>query len=155
MGAFKTYFHQANPRVEGGFVYMRVWLGHAKAPETLKEDLNWWLQDHQYGLYPRSIQAERISVVGWLLYSTREVSCSSLQAALEKRFDNKFEVGCRYRMISLGRRGAVPKSLRCEPYISNATVRFSSTSRPNFRRSTLPRRTPTTPTAFACDSSLK
>jgi hypothetical protein len=26
MGAFKTFFHQAQPRVAGGFVYMRVWL---------------------------------------------------------------------------------------------------------------------------------
>jgi hypothetical protein len=50
MGAFKTYFHQAQPRVGGGFVYMRVWLGHDKDKETLKDDLQWWMQNQQYSL---------------------------------------------------------------------------------------------------------
>jgi hypothetical protein len=100
MGAFKTYFHQANPRVDGGFVYMRIWLGHDKEPDMLQEDLKWWMKDQQYGLYPRSVQAETISVLGWLLYSTRQVNCASLQQALEKRFKNKYEVGCRCLMIS-------------------------------------------------------
>ena len=31
MGSFKTFFHQAQPKVAGGHVYMRVWLGHDKA----------------------------------------------------------------------------------------------------------------------------
>jgi hypothetical protein len=109
MGAFKAYFHQANPRVDGGFVYMRVWLGHDKEPDMLKDDLNWWMRQQQFGMYPRSVQAENIAVIGWLLYSTRAINCSSLQTALEKRFHGKFEVGCRYRMISLGRRGSIPK----------------------------------------------
>jgi hypothetical protein len=30
MGAFKMFLHQAQPRVAGGFVYMRVWLGHKR-----------------------------------------------------------------------------------------------------------------------------
>jgi hypothetical protein len=109
MGAFKTFFHQAQPRVAGGFVYMRVWLGHNKDTETLKDDLQWWMNNQQFGLYPRSVQAENISVIGWLLYSTRDVNCASLQTALERRFKRRYEVGCRYRMISLGRRGAIPK----------------------------------------------
>jgi hypothetical protein len=109
MGSFKAYFHQANPRVDGGFVYMRVWIGHDKDPAMLKEDLNWWMRQQQFGMYPRSVQAENIAVIGWLLYSTRAMNCASLQTALEKRFEGKFEVGCRYRMISLGRRGSIPK----------------------------------------------
>jgi hypothetical protein len=86
MGAFKTYFHQAQPRVAGGFIYMRVWLGHTKDTETLKDDLQWWMNNQQFGLYPRPVQAENISVIGWLLYSTRDVNCASLQLALERRF---------------------------------------------------------------------
>ena len=109
MGAFKTFFHQAQPKVAGGHVYMRVWLGHDKEPELLHEDLNWWMKNQQHGLYRRSVQAENISGVGWLLYSTKEINCAALQAAIEKRLGNKFEVGCRFKMISLGRRGAVPK----------------------------------------------
>jgi hypothetical protein len=37
------------------------------------------------------------------------VNCASLQSALERRFKQHFEVGCRYQMISLGRQGAIPK----------------------------------------------
>jgi hypothetical protein len=109
MGAFKAYFHQANPRAAGRFVYMRVWLGHDEEPLMLQEDLSCCLKAQQFGLYQRSVQAENISVIGWLLYSTRDINCIALQRSLEKRFKDKFEVGCRYRMISLGRRGAVPK----------------------------------------------
>jgi hypothetical protein len=60
-----------------------------------------------------SVQAENISVVGWLLlYSMLDINCAALQAALEKRFKGKFEVGCHYRMILLGRWGAVPLDQR-------------------------------------------
>jgi hypothetical protein len=109
MGAFKVYSHQANPRATGGFVYMRVWLGHDKDPVMLQEDLSFWLKAQHFGLYQCSVQAENISVIGWLLYSTWDINCAALQRSLEKHFKGKFEVGCRYRMISLGRRGAVPK----------------------------------------------
>jgi hypothetical protein len=109
MGAFKAYFHQANPRAAGGFVYMRIWMGHDKDPVMLQDDLSLWLKAQQFGLYQCSVQAENIYVIGWLLYSTRDINCAALQWSLEKRFKGKFEVGCRYRMISLGRRGVVPK----------------------------------------------
>jgi hypothetical protein len=39
MGSFKTLFHQAQPKVAGGHVYMRVWLEHDKEPELLHQDL--------------------------------------------------------------------------------------------------------------------
>ena len=41
MGSFKTFFHQAQPKVSGGHVYMRVWLGHDKDPELLHQELLW------------------------------------------------------------------------------------------------------------------
>jgi hypothetical protein len=67
------------------------------------------MNNQQFRLYPCTVQAENIFVIGWLFYSTRDVNCVSLQSALERRFKRRFEVGCRYRMISLGRRGAIPK----------------------------------------------
>jgi hypothetical protein len=112
LGAFKKYFHQAQPKVAGGPTYMRIWLGHDKDPALLHEDINWWLKEQVFGLYQRSVQAENISSIGWLLYSTKEVDCKSLQRTLEAHFDNKFEVGCRYRMIQNGRRGPVPEDQR-------------------------------------------
>jgi hypothetical protein len=37
MGAFKKYFHQAQPKVAGGILYMRIWLGHDTDPALLHE----------------------------------------------------------------------------------------------------------------------
>jgi hypothetical protein len=58
-------------------------------------------------MYPRSIHGN-IAGIGWL-YSTLSYQLYILANCLEKRFDGKFEVGCRYCMISLGTRGAIPK----------------------------------------------
>ena len=41
MGSFKIFFHQVQPKVAGGHVYMRVWLGHNKDPELLHEAFLW------------------------------------------------------------------------------------------------------------------
>jgi hypothetical protein len=41
-----------------------------------------YVASRQIGLYPRSIQAEEISVLGWLLYSTRDINVESLSAAI-------------------------------------------------------------------------
>ena len=109
MGSFKTFFHQAQPKVIGGFVCMQVWLGHDKEPASLHKDLNWWMKEQQHGLHRRSIQAENISAVGWLLCSTKDINCAALQASIEKRPGNKYEVGCCFKMTSPGRRGAALK----------------------------------------------
>jgi hypothetical protein len=109
MGAFKQCFHQAQPKVAGGFLHMRLWLGHDKDPELLDDDLRWWLKVKNFGMCRRLVQAENISGIGWLLCSAKEVDCAALQSAIKKKLGNKFEVGCRCKMISLGRRGPVPK----------------------------------------------
>ena len=61
-------------------------------------------------MYRRLVQAENISGVGWLLYSTGDINCAALQSAIEKRLRYKYEAGCRFKMNSLGCRGAVPKA---------------------------------------------
>jgi hypothetical protein len=38
MGAFKQHFHQAQPKVAGGFLCMRLWLGLDEDPKLLEED---------------------------------------------------------------------------------------------------------------------
>jgi hypothetical protein len=50
MGAFKQYFHQAQPKVAGDFLYMRLWLGHDKDPKLLDDDLRWWLKVKNFGM---------------------------------------------------------------------------------------------------------
>jgi hypothetical protein len=64
-GIIQSLFHQANPRVDGGFVYNESLIGHDKDPAMLKEDLNWWRQQ-QFGMYPRSTQRRNIAVIDGL-----------------------------------------------------------------------------------------
>jgi hypothetical protein len=112
-GAFKAYFHQANRQIlgplEGLFACVFGWAMIKTLCDATKEDLSFWLKAQQFGLYQGSVQAKNISVIGWLLYSTGDINCAALQRSLEKCFEGKFEVGCRYRMLSLGRHSAVPK----------------------------------------------
>jgi hypothetical protein len=152
MGAFKTYFHQANPRVDGGFVYMRIWLGHNKDPAVLQDDLEWWQKSKKYGLYPRSVQAENIAVVGWLLYSTRAIDCKALQLAFNARFKGKFEVGCRYRMISLGVRGSVPKDQQVKAIHIECDSEVQFELKIGLNQIYASERTKTIPTEFGCVS---
>ena len=84
MGSFRTFVHQAQPKVAGGHFYMRVWLGH-KEPELLHQHLIW-------RVYRQSVQAENILGVDWLLCSMRDFKCAVFQSAIEKRLGNKYEV---------------------------------------------------------------
>jgi hypothetical protein len=54
-------------------------IGHDKDPAMLKEDLNWWRQQ-QFGMYPRSLNAENIAVIDGLQFTRHE---SPLQTARE------------------------------------------------------------------------
>jgi hypothetical protein len=74
---------------------MRLWLRHDKDPKILDDDLRWWLKVKNFGMHRRSVQAENISGIGWLLHYTKEVDYAALQSAIEKKLGNKFEVGCR------------------------------------------------------------
>ena len=99
----KTFFNAS------GHVCARVWLRHDKEPELLHQDLVWWMKNEQRGLCCRSLQAGNISGVGWLLCFAKEINCAALQAANKKQTGNKCEDGWRFKMISLGHRGAFPR----------------------------------------------
>jgi hypothetical protein len=71
------------------------------------EGLGWWFQQERHGLYERALQATETVTIGWLLYSTREMDLVSLKAAIEA-VDPQLEVGLRWRLISLGKQGAIP-----------------------------------------------
>ena len=153
MESFKTFFHQAQPKVIGGFAHMRTWLGHDKEPEELHEDLKWWMTDQQHGLCRRSVQAENISAIGWLLCSTKDINCAALQASIEKRLgDKQHKAGCRFKMMSLGGRGAAPKEnqIKATHVECDTTVHFD-VKVASSKIHVCPRKTTNTQTACARD----
>jgi hypothetical protein len=151
MGASKQCFHQAQPKVAHGFLHMRLWLGLDKDPKLLEEDLRWWLKLQNFGMHPRSVQAENISGSSRLLCSAKEVDCAALQSAIEKKLGNKFEVGCRCKMISLGRRVQSQRKIKSKPFTWNAILPVSSALKSCSLASAHRQRTTTTQTEIGCD----
>ena len=89
-------------------MYVMVCLGHSLPMGDIMEGIGWWLREQQHGLWERSIQAEDTTVIGWLLNSLREMDLTILQEALHS-MDPVFEVGLRWRLISLGCSGPIPE----------------------------------------------
>jgi len=107
VGTLRRYFSRINPRPMGGQIYVQVRLGHTRPTSELLENLGWWFKSEGHGLYERALQAENTVTVGWLLYSTRSMDLPSLTEAIAAS-DPALEVGLRWRLISLGRQGAIP-----------------------------------------------
>ena len=74
------------------------------------EEKDWWMKEQNCGIWPRTIQAEETTVVGWLLYSTRDMDLRALTSAINH--DTQGTVGLRYRIIGLGRPGSIPEDQR-------------------------------------------
>jgi hypothetical protein len=84
-----------------------VRLGLETPMADVMESVGWWFRDHQHGLWARALQAEETVVLGWLLYSTREMDLVVLQDAI-RAVNPALEVGLRWRLISLGQAGPIP-----------------------------------------------
>ena len=110
LGELKKFFPRVRPLPNGGTLWIKVRLGHnlPKDHGILNATTSQWLSDEKVGLWPCSLQTESSVCLGWLLYSTREMSVECLQVAIESQCG--FSVGLRHRTILLGRRGAIPNS---------------------------------------------
>ena len=98
LGEVKKYFNRARPVEAGGNLYMSVFIRHSMPVAEINSNIDWWLKQHKHGWWLRSIQAEQVATIGWLLYSTRQMDTDILKALLEERMP--FSVGLRWRSIS-------------------------------------------------------
>ena len=80
---------------------------HTVPIPELRKDMLPWLKEEGHGLFIRTLQAENIVDVGWLVYSTWEMETEALSAAISDTI--KIEVGLRWKMISLGIREKIPQ----------------------------------------------
>jgi len=72
LASTKRFFHRLFPRAEGRMFYCNVIRATSKSPSSFMDALSIHLRDNKMGLWQRSIDAEQVSEIGWLLYSTRQ-----------------------------------------------------------------------------------
>ena len=110
ISTLKKYFPRIFPRTAGGDYYTTVRLGLSDPLEHLMDNISWWLQEHKIGLWQRPLQCEETTVLGWLLYSTREMDVKSLAEAIYQ--SSGLVLGLRWRIITLGKKGAISPELQ-------------------------------------------
>ena len=99
----KKYFQNANPRKNGGSYYLRVLIAFNKPFEEITEDIKWWLGENKSGMWVRKVQTERVTRLGYLLYSLRSMDEERMMREFSFRCHTK--IGLRYMVINTGRRG--------------------------------------------------
>jgi hypothetical protein len=93
----KRFFFNVSPRRNGGNLYVEVLMGSSKPWSELESELDFWLKDHQHGMWMRVLQHEKTIMLGWLLFSHSNLHFRALASAASEHLG--FPVDFRYRMI--------------------------------------------------------
>jgi len=67
-----------------------------------------WLRKTKFGLWKSSLQSEKLVSFGWLLFLTSTMDINILRGKISLRIGS-IPVGLRWKMISMGTQGSVPK----------------------------------------------
>jgi len=102
------YFPGAKPRLTGGDTYTSVLIGMSKPLPKVVKSLSAWMRNKRFGLWKAYLQSERPTSLGWLLFSTQTMDIEVLKDAISDHLEN-IPVGLRWKMISHGSQGAIPK----------------------------------------------
>lgn len=97
LASTKRFFHRLFPRAEGRMFYCNVIRATSKSPSSFMDALSIHLRDNKMGLWQRSIDAEQVSEIGWLLYSTRQQDEKRISTLLSVLTEEK--IGGRWRII--------------------------------------------------------
>ena len=103
----KKYFSRAIPCSVGGMCYLGVYLVHNSEMKEILAEIGYWMKEQTAGIFLRRLQAEKIAIVGWALYCTRQMDKDALTASIKQDLD--IDVGICWRMISTGKRGKIPQ----------------------------------------------
>ena len=98
IGKFREYFHRAQVKTKGGQINVDVHLGHTMDMKELLASIDWYFQQKGNRIYFKSIQAEEITQMGWLLYSSGNMDQAALSAAITAA--SGVTVGLRYKYIN-------------------------------------------------------
>jgi len=76
----KNYMPKAWLCLKGGMMYPKILLGMSHKPETVVEDIGWWLRSTLQGIWLAQLQdAEETTCLGWLLFSMDEMDKEALR----------------------------------------------------------------------------
>lgn len=106
---------------ESAVIYTSFMMGHNSCFSDIREDLQSWLSNNDQGLYNKMLQAEDGRVIGWLLYSTREMDAGAL--ADEIKDITGIAIGLRWMTVNTGTKKIAERSqLKC-PTKRNGSVK--------------------------------
>jgi len=103
-----VYFPNAKPRFQGGNVYTMALVGTSIPLRKIMKTQMEWFKEMWYGIWEANIQTEAPVSVGWLLFSTNNINTDILKMEMSK-FIRDIPVGLRWKMITLGTQGKIPK----------------------------------------------
>jgi len=103
-----VYFPQAKPRYNGGNIYTMALLGCSILLGKIMKENNNWFRETRFGLWEATIQMEALVLVGWLLFLTNTTNTDILKKEISC-FIEDIPIGLRWKMISLGTQGKIPK----------------------------------------------
>jgi hypothetical protein len=95
-----AYFDRYYPKLQAKQNYVGVYIGTALAPKTVASELSAWLSATNQTMYVRQLQCTEIKGIGWLCYSTLQMSPELLAQDIYKA--TGVEVGLRWRAIATG-----------------------------------------------------
>lgn len=85
---FKHYLEGVYPRIQGGFLYGWVSLSTSQSIKENTRYITEWMKQNGHGLYPRAIQDENVSTLGWILHSTLSTGQTFLSKILSEKVES-------------------------------------------------------------------
>jgi hypothetical protein len=92
--------------------YPGIFIGHDKRLPEIREELQSWLNLSNHGLFEKMLQAESVSDIGWMLYSTKEMDAGALVDEIADLIG--VQVGLRWKIIDTGAKGKLPETQRIQ-----------------------------------------
>ena len=110
----KFYLQGVYPRSKGGTLYGRIRLSSTL---PIMENIRYiysWMKQNEHGLFPRAIQAEETTTLGWHLYYSLSTDQDHLSRTLSSK--SGVTIACRFRKITQNRsdKGAPVKAIHLE-----------------------------------------
>jgi len=122
-----SYFPGAKPRVKGGNVYTTILIGLSSPFVTFIKKLSPWCKEKKYGLWEASLQSEKPTSIGWLLFSTNTMDTIPLKEQISE-FIHDIPVGLCWKMINMGTQGQVKEADQVRAlhlYVNELDVRMA------------------------------
>jgi len=104
---WRQYFPDAKPRARGGDLYTLVLVGFGKPFAKVMKSMAPWFRKKKFRIWQSALQSEKLTSVGWLLFSTPIMDINILKATIMMAIGG-VPVSLRWKMILLGTQGTVP-----------------------------------------------